>query len=132
MTRTVGIYIFDGVEVLDLAGPFEVFTSAVRAQARADPQAPAPFTVFTVADRVRAVRAGGDLIVTPHHALGQHPPVDILVVPGGEVAAEIERPEIIRWVAETARSAAITASVCSGAFFLAAAGLLQGKDATTH
>jgi hypothetical protein len=55
-TRTVGIYLFDEVEVLDFAGPFEVFCTASRVQARLEPAAPRPLDVLTLADRPRTVR----------------------------------------------------------------------------
>ena len=64
-TRTVGIYLFDKVEVLDFAGPFEVFTTASRVRVHQQPEAAAPFDVFTIADKIRPVRARGGLLVLP-------------------------------------------------------------------
>jgi hypothetical protein len=58
-TRTVGIYVFDEVEVLDLAGRFEVFSTAARVSRRLRPQQPVPFTVVLIADAARAVQARG-------------------------------------------------------------------------
>jgi transcriptional regulator GlxA family with amidase domain len=132
MTRSIGIFLFDEVEVLDFAGPFEVFSTASRVKGRLEPDADRPFTVFTVAERERPVKARGDLQVRPHFNLVNHPSIDVLIVPGGEVAAELARPEVIDWIKRTAQSATITASVCTGAFLLAQAGLLDGKPATTH
>jgi transcriptional regulator GlxA family with amidase domain len=131
-TRTVGIYIYDGVEVLDLAGPFEVFSDAALVAARLNPGAAPPFRVFTLAATGAAVTAGGGLIVEPQFTIAAHPPLDVLVVPGGAVEAELGRSDVIAWVAATHPTAQITVSVCTGAFLLGEAGLLAGKSATTH
>lgn len=132
MTRTVGIYLFDEVEVLDFAGPFEVFSTATRVKARLQPGAPPAFEVVTIADRVRMVKARGGLRVQAQFGIAHHPALDVLVIPGGVVTAELQRQAIIDWIARTASTATLTASVCTGAFLLAKAGLLRGKAATTH
>jgi transcriptional regulator GlxA family with amidase domain len=128
----LGIYVFDEVEVLDFAGPFEVFSTASRVARRLDPDAPPPFAVTLVADTRRTVRARGGLGVASQASFDDHPPFDVLVVPGGEVSRELERPEVTAWIARTAPTTAITASVCTGAFLLARAGLLDGRRVTTH
>ncbi|MBU4352976.1 MAG: DJ-1/PfpI family protein [Nanoarchaeota archaeon] len=132
MTRTVGIYLFDDVEVLDFAGPFEVFSTASRVKSRLEPNTPKPFEVFTVADTIRTVRARGGLMVQPHFDITHHPHLDVLVIPGGIVTSELQREAITDWIARTASVSTITASVCTGAFLLGQAGLLGGKGATTH
>lgn len=132
MTLRVGIYLFPDVEVLDFAGPFEVFTTATRVHGRLRPDAAAPFEVFTLARTPAPVRARAGLRVLPDHSLQGHPPVDLLIVPGGDVTAELRLPELADWIARTASDAQITASVCTGAFLLARAGLLDGKNVTTH
>jgi len=132
LTRTVGIYLFDDIEVLDFAGPFEVFSTASRVKSRLEPNASKPFEVFTIADTIRTVIARGGLIVQPHFDITSHPQIDVLVIPGGIVTSEIKREIIIDWIARTASTSTITASVCTGAFLLGQAGLLSGKDATTH
>lgn len=132
MTRTVGIFLFDDVEVLDFAGPFEVFSTASRVAGRLQPGVDIPFAVFTLAEGNRPIRARGELIVQPHFDIGSHPSIDVLVVPGGDVTAALDRRKVIDWIARTAQTAMITASVCTGAFLLAKAGLLDGKRATTH
>lgn len=130
--RNVGIYVFDDVEVLDFAGPFEVFSTASRVFRRAQPDAEPPFHVFTVGASRGPVTAGGGLVVQPHFSFADHPKIDVLVVPGGVVTAELERPRVIAWVAVRASTAELTASVCTGAFLLGKAGLLKEKSATTH
>jgi transcriptional regulator GlxA family with amidase domain len=130
--RNVGIYVFDEVEVLDFAGPCEVFSTASRVFCRAQPGAEPPFQVFTVGASRSPVTARDGLVVQPRYSFADHPRIDVLLVPGGVVTAELERPRVIAWVATRAATAELTASVCTGAFFLARAGLLKGKSATTH
>ena len=132
MTHNVGIYIFDEIEVLDLGGPFEVFSTAARMKARLMPDAAKAFGVFTIADAVRPIRARGGLMVHPGYDITNHPAIDLLIVPGGVVTAELERQPIIEWMARTGAKAQLTASVCTGAFLLGKAGLLHGKTITTH
>lgn len=132
MSTAVGIFVFPDVEVLDFAGPYEVFTTASRVFKRAKPQAEVPFRVFTIGQRAEPFTARAGLPVLPEFTVENHPPVDLLIVTGGVVNAELEKPEVIRWIASVAARAPLTASVCTGAFLLARAGLLDGKRATTH
>lgn len=132
MTYAVGIFVFDDVEVLDFAGPYEVFTTATRMHARRDGQAPPLFSVFTVAQTGANVRARAGLPVLPDFHFANHPPIDVLIIPGGVVNAELDKPGVARWIAETSPRSALTASVCTGAFLLARAGLVNGLPVTTH
>ncbi len=132
MTRTVGIYLFDDVEVLDFAGPLEVFSTASRVKTRLQPQTPKPFEVITISETARAIYARGGLVVVPQFDISNHPMIEVLIIPGGIVTAELERASLIDWIARTADSSSITASVCTGSFLLGKAGLLHGKSATTH
>ncbi len=130
--RNVGIYVFDEVEVLDFAGPFEVFSTASRVFRRLNPNSEAPFAVFTVGASCTKIRARGGLVVEPHFSLGDHPPIDVLLIPGGVVTAELARPSVISWITAQGQGAQLTAAVCTGAFLIGKAGLLAGKKATTH
>ncbi|MDP9898074.1 DJ-1/PfpI family protein [Variovorax ginsengisoli] len=131
----VVILAFDGVEALDFAGPFEVFTTATRMHQRLHPAAPALFDVTSAAQRPHAlhpVQARAGLRLLADHALDEAPRADVLIVPGGVVDAPLASPDTLGWIASQAASARITASVCTGAFLLAASGLLTSDRVTTH
>lgn len=128
----VGIYVYPEVEVLDFAGPFEVFSTASRIAPRVNPAAPVPFEVTLVAAQGGPVKARGGFTVVPDATLAAHPPLDLVLVPGGVHEPELERPELAEWLGRQARSARLVASVCTGAFLLARAGLLSGLEVTTH
>jgi transcriptional regulator GlxA family with amidase domain len=132
MVCTVGVFLFQDVEALDFAGPYEVFTTASRVFNRFHPAEPAPFNVFTVAESRSTVRARAGLSVVPDHDFQDHPHIDLLIVPGGVVTEELAKPQVSEWIAARSGSTGITASVCTGAFLLARAGLLEKKAATTH
>jgi transcriptional regulator GlxA family with amidase domain len=132
MTRSVGIYLFDNIEILDFAGPYEVFSTASRVKLRLESNKAEPFRVFTVADTIRTVRARGGLMVQPQFNLANHPAIDVLIIPGGIITAELQKEQVVDWIRRTAHVSEITASVCTGAFLLGRAGLLHGKNATTH
>jgi transcriptional regulator GlxA family with amidase domain len=131
-TRRVAILAFDGMEVLDFAGPFEVFTTASRVHGRQRPGEAPPFAVHSVAPRPGPVRARAGLAMLPDHTLDDAPTVELLLVPGGVVDACMTDARLLRWVAQAHATAQLTASVCTGAFVLAAAGVLAGGPATTH
>ncbi|MBT9486603.1 MAG: DJ-1/PfpI family protein [Rubrivivax sp.] len=129
----VGILVFDEVELLDMAGPYEVFTTAARVLARsAPPDTPPHFAVCTLARRPGPVRARAGLRLWPDHTLADHPPLACAIVPGGVVDAELGHPDLMAWIRAQARSAQVLASVCTGALLLAETGVLDGLDATTH
>lgn len=128
---TVGILIFDDVEVLDFCGPFEVFSTARPAGEHSD--ASQIFTVLTIAEQDRIITCRGGLLVKPHATIDHHPPLDILVVPGGQgTRRERHNPRILDWIAQQDQHTNLTTSVCTGAFLLAERGLLDNQRATTH
>jgi transcriptional regulator GlxA family with amidase domain len=129
------ILVFDGVEVLDFAGPFEVFsrTRLVPGMDSRRTDDSAPFRVFTVAPEQREVVATGGLRVTASFTYEDAPPVDLLVVPGGFGTRQlVEHAPTLDWIRRVAADAELVTSVCTGAALLARAGLLKGKRATTH
>jgi transcriptional regulator GlxA family with amidase domain len=131
----VGILVFEDVEVLDFAGPFEVFsrTRLVPGVASRRSEDSAPFHVFTVAPTRDPVRATGGLVILPHFALDDAPPLDLLVVPGGLGTRRLLGDvAVLRWIRDTAQTARRVTSVCTGSLLLASAGLLRGRRATTH
>jgi len=121
----IGIYIYDDAEVLDFSGPFEVFSTAKRL-------ANNDWQVSLIAESNTPVMARGSFSVNPHYSFADHPQVDLLIVVGGVHSHELEKPNVINWIRETAASATKVASVCTGAFLLAKAGLLDGLTVTTH
>ncbi len=125
----VAILLFDGVELLDFAGPFQVFSSARLTQESPDRL----MEVFTVADQEGPLICRNGLVVIPSYDLENAPMADLLVVPGGQgTRSAINQSKLIEWIATSAGRAALTTSVCTGSFLLAKAGLLAGKAATTH
>ncbi|MDZ4260817.1 MAG: DJ-1/PfpI family protein [Pseudomonadota bacterium] len=132
MMCNVGIFLFPEIEVLDFAGPYEVFTTATRVAARQNPQQAPAFSVFSIAETNTAVRARAGLQFVPDFSFDAHPPIDVLIIPGGVVGAELEKPQVIAWIKRSAGTATITASVCTGAFLLAKACVLSSHTATTH
>jgi transcriptional regulator GlxA family with amidase domain len=131
--RTVGILIFDDVEVLDFCGPFEVFATTIMPGADPLQGEEPPFRVFTIAERPATITCRGGLLVQPHYTLEDHPPLNILIVPGGYgTRREVNNPRLLDWIARQSHSTELTTSVCTGAFLLAARGLLDGMPATTH
>ncbi|MFK3869648.1 DJ-1/PfpI family protein [Pseudoalteromonas rhizosphaerae] len=121
----IGIYIYDDAEVLDFSGPFEVFSTAKRL-------ADNNWQVFFVAEHAGPVIARAGFSVNPHYSFVDHPAIDLLIVVGGVHTVELEKPAVINWIRETAGATAKVASVCTGAFLLAKAGILDGLTVTTH
>ena len=127
MRRTVAILLFDDVEVLDAAGPFEVFAVTDELSGYQ------LFQVQTVALVPGSVRARNGLQFVPDHTLESAPAPDILIVPGGSGSrALLQKPDLLDWLRYHAQRAEVVASVCTGARLLARAGLLDGLSATTH
>jgi len=134
MTLRVLILAFDGVEALDFAGPFEVFTTASRVSQRLNPGTEAPFEVASVAlaSAGQPVQARAGLRLLADHNLADNPTADLLIVPGGVVDAPMASPATLRWIAKCAAGAQLAASVCTGAFLLAKSGVLTQEAVTTH
>ncbi|CAM3525770.1 DJ-1/PfpI family protein [Polaromonas hydrogenivorans] len=132
MSLRVSILVFDAVEALDFAGPYEVFTTASRVHGRNHPGAAPLFDVTCVARDLLPVQARAGLRILPRHSFADSPPCELLIVPGGVVDGATTCPRTLDWIARTAQQAQITASVCTGAFLLAASGVLTSETVTTH
>jgi transcriptional regulator GlxA family with amidase domain len=135
-TKKVAIFMFDDVEVLDFAGPFEVFsvTSELNSSDSLSDSFPSGlFAVFTVAEHSGAVNARNGLSINPDCTIADCPPPDILIIPGGKGTRKlIDNSAVIKWIKNCAPTAELVLSVCTGALLLAKAGLLEGLSATTH
>lgn len=127
----IGILVFPQVEVLDFAGPFEVFSVASRIAGR-EIGVEAPFRVSIVGASGGPVMARHGLGVCPHAGFDTAPQFDLLVVAGGVVDQPLGEPQTLEWIRRQDAGSALTASVCTGAFMLAKLGLLDGLKATTH
>lgn len=130
--KSVGIVIFDDVEVLDFCGPFEVF-SVTRLNEEKRQEEPSPFEVILVAEDARPVKSRGGMKVTPDHTFASCPELDILVVPGGwGTRTQIKNGALLEWLNERSAELETLTSVCTGSMLLGRAGLLEGRHATTH
>jgi transcriptional regulator GlxA family with amidase domain len=118
MSRTVHLVLWEGVELLDFAGPGQVFATA-------------GYRVRAVAARPGAIVSQGFLRVEPDGILGDGDPPDLLVVPGGGSERAVADALLVEGVRRRAAEAGVVLSVCTGALVLAAAGLLDGLEATT-
>jgi transcriptional regulator GlxA family with amidase domain len=125
--RNVQVLIFDDVEVLDFAGPFEVFgVTGLRS-------GPAPFRVETVGLSKAPIHARNGLEVRPSTSIDEATHCDVLIVPGGfGTRREMHNATLLDWIRRQAERAEVILSVCTGALLLGRAGLLDGIDATTH
>lgn len=122
----IGIYVYQDAEVLDFAGPYEVFATAARLDRSLH------LAVFLIGESGAQVLARNGFAVQPQYSIAGHPPLEVLVVPGGVHTGELNKQPVIDWIAGQALSLRWIASVCTGAFLLARAGLLDGRRVTTH
>ena len=128
----VGILIFDDVEILDVAGPFEVF-AVTRLNDEQRLQQSSPFKVYLISETNKQITAIGGLRLTPDVTISECPELDLLVVPGGwGTRKESKNKILVNWIGNQFTNDRLIASVCTGSSLLGKAGLLDGRDATTH
>lgn len=121
MSLRIGGLIFEQIDQADFTGPFEVLSRVPGAE------------FLVIGKTLHSVRDARGLILTPEHAIGSAPDLDVLVVPGGNgVNALMEDAAVLDFVRRQAEKARIVLSVCTGALVCGAAGLLSGRRATTH
>ena len=116
--KKVAILIFDGVQIIDYTGPYEVFGAA-------------GLEVFTVATSTSPITTNMGMKVTPHYSLEDAPPANVLLIPGGGVIPTQQDPRVLKWIQERSAQTEYVVSVCNGAYILAKTGLLDGLTATT-
>jgi transcriptional regulator GlxA family with amidase domain len=127
-TRNVAIVLYDGVEILDFAGPSEVFASA--GNIAGAPGTPA-YRVYTLGATKNPVKSQGFISVTPEFSIDDAPKPDIIVIPGGQSDSLTSDARFMAWVKPAIAKSELTLTVCSGAFVAAKAGALDGRPATT-
>jgi transcriptional regulator GlxA family with amidase domain len=121
--RNVAIVVYDGMEILDFSGPAEVFSSASNDSGS--------FRVFTVATSKNMIVSQNFVKIEPQYTFSDCPMPDIVVIPGGNPHGSVDHDGISKWVGGLAPQLEIVMSVCTGAFFLADAGLFEHKKVTT-
>jgi transcriptional regulator GlxA family with amidase domain len=123
---TYGLLIFDGAEELDFAGPWEVFTTSAMLRNQGD-------RAVLIAERRGSARCNKGMRVLADHTFDDHPPLDVLLVPGGMgTRREVSNPAVIDWIHATSANVTWTTSVCTGALLLHQAGPARGRRVATH
>jgi putative intracellular protease/amidase len=117
--KNVAILIFNGVQIIDYTGPYEVFGQA-------------GMKVFTVSEKSDTIVTHMKMQIIPNYLLENCPVPDIIVIPGGNIHSIQENRNIINWLQTNAKKSEFILSVCGGAFLLASSGLLDGLEATTY
>ena len=115
----VAILVFEGVQIIDFCGPYEVFGQA-------------GYDVFTVGAKAAPLLTAMKLQITPTYAFGASPAADILLIPGGNINGARHDAATFDWIRACHAESKITMSVCNGALILAQTGLLDGLSATTY
>jgi transcriptional regulator GlxA family with amidase domain len=123
---TYGVLVFDSAEELDFAGPWEVFTTSSMLRDNAD-------VAVLIAEGPGPVRCAKGMRILPDYTIDDHPPLDVLLVPGGQgTRREVSNPAVIDWIKSVSATAEWTTSVCTGALLLHEAGPARGRRVATH
>jgi transcriptional regulator GlxA family with amidase domain len=124
--KTVAFVLYPGLTLLDLVGPLQVFASLRQFNDQYRP--------VVVAERLEPMPTDGPLTVTADQTFADVPDPEVLIVPGGDAPTikAMGDPAIREYLRQAADTAPVVGSVCTGALVLAAAGLLEGRQATTH
>jgi transcriptional regulator GlxA family with amidase domain len=134
LPMVVGILIFDQVELLDVAGPFEVFSvTRLNEKEKVQGEWSSPFKVMLVAEKLDEITTIGGLRLNPDVSFDTCPRLDLLIVPGGwGTRSEVNNDKLLKWIRNKSMHTKITASVCTGSSVLGKAGLLDERESTTH
>lgn len=125
--RNIGILIFENAEVLDFAGPFEVFSVTSELNNFE------PFNVFTVSESLKPISAVNGLSVNPKYDFDNCPAIDILIIAGGSGTRRLmDNKDFLDWINKAFHQSEYTLSICSGSRLLGVLGLLEGKPYCTH
>ena len=116
--KKIAILVFDGVEIIDYSGPYEVFGTE-------------GFEVYTIAETLKPIVTNMGLTVVPKYTFANAPAPDVIVVPGGDLTAPKDSPATLSWITDQTLRVEHTMSVCNGAFLLAKLGLLNNLTVTT-
>ena len=127
---TFGLVLFPDAEELDFVGPWEVFTASSMLR---EQQGREPDRAVMLAQTLDPVRCNKGMRVVPDHSFDDHPPLDVLLVPGGMgTRVQVDNDALISWLVRVAKDAQWITSVCTGSFVLARAGLAEGRSVATH
>ena len=127
---TFGLVLFPDAEELDFVGPWEVFTASSMLREQSGQQ---PDLAVMLAQTLDPVRCNKGMRVLPDHSFDDHPPLDVLLVPGGKgTRVQVDNQNLTTWLNRVAKDASWITSVCTGSFVLARAGLAQGRSIATH
>jgi len=124
----VAFVISDGVVMIDLAGPWEVFQDVFVPSHGRTMDEQMPFRLYTVAAKLTSVRTSGGMKIQPEYTFASAPAPRVIVIPAQSGSGDA----MLNWIKTASQRADVTMSVCTGALILAKAGLLSGKTATTH
>ncbi|WP_441002592.1 DJ-1/PfpI family protein [Pseudocolwellia agarivorans] len=114
----IGIYIYNNAEVLDFSGPFEVFTTAERISEKP------VFNTFLINQNDGIVKARSNFKLIPDYQINNHPKIDLLIIVGGDHTNELNKKQLTDWILDQSTKVQIVASVCTGVFLLAKAGVI--------
>jgi transcriptional regulator GlxA family with amidase domain len=124
----VAVVLSEGAVVIDFAGPWEVFQDVMIPSRGPEMEQQHPFELYTVSDSKAPIQASDGMRIVPEYTFDDAPAPNIVVIP----AQSGRSPKMLAWVQKMSKQSEVVMSVCTGAFVLAKAGLLDGKKATTH
>lgn len=132
-SHRIAMLVYPGAQILDISGPLEVFARTARWLCDRRVTGSPAYVVDLVAEQAGPVRTSGGIDLLVHHSLQDVPPMDTLLVTGGVGYADVcNKPQVLGWISDRATRVERVGSICTGALILGSAGLLGGREATTH